>query len=43
MTALPAVDLGIVAEHLTAHEGVINKLEVYQANVTNPNLTMSLL
>lgn len=35
MTTLPATDLGIMAEHLTAHEGVINKLEVYQANVTN--------
>ncbi|ASN04807.1 hypothetical protein [Virgibacillus necropolis] len=35
MTTLPAVDLGIMAEHLSAHKGVINKLEVYQANVTN--------
>ncbi|ASK61306.1 hypothetical protein CFK37_03490 [Virgibacillus phasianinus] len=35
MKTLPATDLGIMAEHLSAHEGVINKLEVYQANVSN--------
>lgn len=38
MTTLPATDLGIMAEHLMAHEGVINKLVVYQVNVTNPVL-----
>lgn len=32
--SLPAIDLGLMAEHLTAHEGIINKLELYQTKVT---------
>ncbi|MEN1968016.1 hypothetical protein WMZ97_08055 [Lentibacillus sp. N15] len=34
MPNLPATDLGIMAEYLTAHKGVINKLELYQKMVT---------
>ncbi|MEN1970116.1 hypothetical protein WMZ97_18850 [Lentibacillus sp. N15] len=34
MVRLPAVDLGIMAEHITAHIGAINKLELYQDKVT---------
>ena len=36
--SLPAVDLGLMTEHLTAHEGVINKLELYQTKVINASL-----
>ncbi|QBP41267.1 hypothetical protein [Paenisporosarcina antarctica] len=32
---LPAVDLGIMAEHLTTHEGVINRLKMYNKLVRN--------
>ncbi|MGD6965885.1 hypothetical protein ACQCVP_05615 [Rossellomorea vietnamensis] len=35
---LPAIDLGLMAEHLTAHEGVIFKLQTYYQNVQNPLL-----
>ncbi|WP_174727098.1 hypothetical protein [Mesobacillus harenae] len=35
---LPAVDLGIMAEHLSTHEGVINKLKMYYVSVHNPTL-----
>lgn len=35
---LPAVDLGIMAEHLSTHEGVINKLKMYYSSVQNPML-----
>ncbi|MFC2946868.1 hypothetical protein [Virgibacillus sediminis] len=28
MAMLPSVDLGLMAEHLEAHEGVINKVEI---------------
>lgn len=35
---LPAVDLGIMAEHLSTHEGVINKLKMYHTTVKNSNL-----
>lgn len=38
MNVLPSVDLGLMAEHLTAHEGVINKLNVYHEKVTNTDL-----
>lgn len=38
MTSLPSIDLGLMAEHLTAHEGIINKLELYQTIVTNTPL-----
>src|SRR5690625_5468491 len=38
MNSLPAVDLGLMADHLIAHEGVINKLELYQTKVTNATL-----
>jgi hypothetical protein len=32
---LPAVDLGIMAEHLSTHEGVINRLKMYIKTVQN--------
>ncbi|TFB25010.1 hypothetical protein E3U55_01060 [Filobacillus milosensis] len=35
MRALPSVDLGIMAEHLAAHEGVINKLQYYHSIASN--------
>jgi hypothetical protein len=35
---LPAIDLGLMAEHLAAHEGVIFKLKVYHQNVQNKAL-----
>ncbi|MGJ9459859.1 hypothetical protein [Oceanobacillus sp. CF4.6] len=38
MVALPAVDLGLMANHLSAHEGVINKLKAYRETVTNHQL-----
>jgi hypothetical protein len=36
--ALPAIDLGLMAEHLATHEGVINKLEHYYTEVQHPHL-----
>lgn len=38
MDSLPAIDLGLMVEHLSAHEGVINKLAHYQPLVTNLEL-----
>ncbi|KAB8139207.1 hypothetical protein F9U64_01655 [Gracilibacillus oryzae] len=38
MASLPAIDLGIMAEHLSAHEGIINKLNVYHEKATNIEL-----
>lgn len=38
MAILPAIDLGLMAEHLTAHQGAIQKLHVYEHNVSNPKL-----
>lgn len=38
MTSLPSIDLGLMAEHLSAHEGEINKLELYQRKVINTDL-----
>lgn len=35
MTVLPAIDLGLMAEHLSAHKGVINKLSLYEKKVTD--------
>jgi hypothetical protein len=35
---LPAVDLGMMSEHLGTHEGVINKLKIYYTSVQNPVL-----
>ncbi|QOR67338.1 hypothetical protein IM538_04145 [Cytobacillus suaedae] len=35
---LAAVDLGIMAEHLATHEGMISKLKRYHAEVSNPIL-----
>ncbi|WP_456271134.1 hypothetical protein [Bacillus sp. AK031] len=35
---LPAVDLGLMSEHLAAHEGVINKLKIYHQMVHNEDL-----
>ena len=32
---LPAVDLGIMAEHLPTHEGVISKLKIFKEIVNN--------
>ncbi|MBD8069271.1 hypothetical protein F7888_09775 [Bacillus sp. PS06] len=40
---LPAVDLGIMAEHLAAHEGMINKFKIYYATVRSPVLKNLLL
>src|SRR5699024_3336103 len=37
MSTLPSVDLGLMAEHLSTHEGMINKLKVYHINTTNPD------
>ncbi len=36
--SLPAVDLGIMAEHLSTHEGMINKLKIYYPLLTKPVL-----
>ena len=38
MNSLPAIDLGLMTEHLSAHEGVINKLKTYQTIITNNEL-----
>ncbi|WP_053220128.1 hypothetical protein [Virgibacillus senegalensis] len=38
MHNLPAADLGIMAEHLSAHKGIIHKLNVYQRMVQSPQL-----
>ncbi|MFJ6414502.1 hypothetical protein ACIQLG_17105 [Terribacillus saccharophilus] len=35
---LPAIDLGIMAEHLSTHEGLINKLKVYYELVNEPRI-----
>lgn len=35
MTVLPTIDLGLMAEHLSAHEGILNKLALYETKVTN--------
>jgi hypothetical protein len=35
---LPAIDLGLMAEHLAAHEGVIYKLRIYHQNVQDKTL-----
>ena len=35
---LPAADLGIMAEHLPTHEGVISKLKIFNEIVKNPEL-----
>lgn len=43
MTVLPTVDLGLMAEHLSAHEGVINKLVLYEKMVTNAALKETLV
>jgi tRNA(Glu) U13 pseudouridine synthase TruD len=32
---LPAIDLGLMSEHLAAHEGVITKLKIYHQMVHN--------
>lgn len=33
MKGLPANDIGLMAEHLSTHEGMINKLKIYHMNV----------
>lgn len=38
MEGLPAVDIGLMAEHLSTHEGMINKLKIYRMNVKNVDL-----
>ncbi|MFC3041562.1 hypothetical protein ACFOGI_15050 [Virgibacillus xinjiangensis] len=38
MAMLPSVDLGLMAEHLKAHEGVISKLQFYQSQVDDNKL-----
>lgn len=35
---LKAIDLGLMAEHLTIHKGVLGKLKLYYCLVQNPNL-----
>ncbi|UOQ93983.1 spore coat protein [Halobacillus shinanisalinarum] len=35
---LPATDLGLMAEHLSTHEGMLNKLKYYHTEVTNTEL-----
>ncbi|KRG13956.1 hypothetical protein ACA30_13615 [Virgibacillus soli] len=35
---LPAIDLGLMTEHLGTHEGMINKLKIYYQTVRNPIL-----
>ncbi|MBY4605716.1 MULTISPECIES: spore coat protein [Bacillus] len=35
---LPAADLGIMAEHLSTHEGVISKLKAYESAVRHNDL-----
>lgn len=35
---LPSADLGLMAEHLAVHEGVISKLKSYYMTVNNPVL-----
>ncbi|MRG86864.1 spore coat protein [Salinibacillus xinjiangensis] len=35
---LPATDLGIMAEHLTTHEGMINKFKLYYTKARNMEL-----
>ncbi|WP_047986555.1 spore coat protein [Ornithinibacillus californiensis] len=42
MVHLPAVDLGLMAEHLSAHQGAIQKLHVYEHNVSIPELRETL-
>ncbi|MDF0728111.1 hypothetical protein PY093_15685 [Cytobacillus sp. S13-E01] len=36
--ALPAIDVGLMDEHLTTHEGIINKLKYYHSIVNHPDL-----
>ncbi|WP_277678572.1 hypothetical protein [Gracilibacillus dipsosauri] len=38
MNSLPAIDLGLMSEHLLAHDGVIHKLVYYQNLVTSTEL-----
>lgn len=38
MSTLPSIDLGLMAEHLAAHEGVINKLQYYYHISSTPRL-----
>ncbi|WP_257345743.1 hypothetical protein [Pseudalkalibacillus decolorationis] len=33
--SLPAIDLGLMAEHLATHEGMISKLKHYHSKVTD--------
>ncbi|MFC7063571.1 spore coat protein [Halobacillus seohaensis] len=35
---LPSIDLGLMSEHLAAHEGIIHKLENYLSKVTSTEL-----
>ncbi|MFS0674838.1 hypothetical protein [Ornithinibacillus sp. 179-J 7C1 HS] len=42
MARLPAVDLGLMAEHLSSHQGAISKLRVYEHNVSLPELRKTL-
>jgi hypothetical protein len=39
---IPAVDLGIMAEHLATHEGMINKIKLYYPTVKNHALQHAL-
>lgn len=42
MARLPAVDLGLMAEHLASHQGAISKLRVYEHNVSLAELSKTL-
>lgn len=35
---LKAIDLGLMSEHLTAHKGILSKLQTYYCSVNNPTL-----
>ncbi|UFT98726.1 hypothetical protein KO561_16230 [Radiobacillus kanasensis] len=35
---LPAIDLGLMTEHLSAHKGLIHKLKMYEGKVFHPTL-----
>ncbi|QDP41403.1 hypothetical protein [Radiobacillus deserti] len=35
---LPAIDLGLMTEHLSAHKGLIHKLRMYEGMVSYPTL-----
>ncbi|WP_047984066.1 spore coat protein [Ornithinibacillus californiensis] len=38
MKGLPAIDIGLMIEHLSTHEGMIKKLEIYRMKVRSEEL-----